>query len=60
MAACVTNVIYMIVGISLIKNRVINPIPPQTPIYQISPPEFDSLFPPPPTYQQSQMHHQIQ
>lgn len=50
----------MIVGISLVKRRrvAVNPIPPPTPIYQISPPEFDSLFPPPPTYQQSQIQHQ--
>lgn len=48
----------MLVGISLVKSRtrVISPLPPQTPVYQISPPEFDTFFPPPPTYQESQRH----
>jgi len=59
-ASLITSSIYLIVGVCLVRHRrsTVSPLPPQTPVYHIQPPEFDLLFPPPPSYQQSQMQHQ--
>ncbi|KAI6181177.1 hypothetical protein M3Y98_00800700 [Aphelenchoides besseyi] len=57
-AAFFTASVYLLLGFLLIKRRqTVDPIPPQSPVFQIQPPGFDSMFPPPPTYQQSQIHH---
>lgn len=56
-AAFLTSLLYMTVGVTLTSkvNQQITPTSPVTPVYQINPPGFDALYPPPPpSYQQSQ------
>ncbi|CAD5221822.1 unnamed protein product [Bursaphelenchus okinawaensis] len=59
-AAFMTSLLFLGSGVSLnAKSRYgVSPEVPATPIYQIHPPSFSTLYPPPPpTYQQSQREH---